>query len=54
MSDARINSTIGRTPWPQTGATHHHVQLEPPDKDRAIKGLLVCYVVWLELMGWFF
>ena len=28
-------------PWPQTGATQYHAQLELPDKDRAIKGLVV-------------
>ena len=37
-------------PWPQTGATHYHAQLGLPDKDRAIKGLVVCYVVWLGSM----
>ncbi len=30
--------------WPQTGATHYHAKLELPDKDRAIKGFVVCYV----------
>ena len=34
-------------PWPQTGATHYHAQLEPSEKGRAIKGLVVCYVVWI-------
>ena len=29
-------------PWPQTGATQHHAQLELPDKSRTIKGLVVC------------
>ena len=29
-------------PWPQTGATHYHVQLGLPDKGRAIKELVVC------------
>ena len=37
-------------PWPQTGATHYHAQLGHPDKSRAIKGLVVCYVVWLGSM----
>ncbi len=30
-------------PGPQTGATHYHAQLGPPDKGRAIKGLVVCW-----------
>ena len=29
-------------PWPKTGATHYHAQLELPDKGRAIKELVVC------------
>ena len=29
-------------PWPQTGATQYHAQLGLSDKDRAIKGLVVC------------
>ena len=32
-------------PWPETGATHYHAQLELQDKGRAIKGMVVCYVV---------
>ncbi len=36
--------------WPQTGATHYHAQLGLPDKGRANKGLVVCYIVWLESM----
>ncbi len=40
-------------PWPQTtGATHHHTQLGLVDKGSAIKGLVVCDVVWLESMNW--
>ena len=27
----------------QTGATHYHEQLGPPDKGRAIKGLVFCW-----------
>ncbi len=27
-------------PWTNRGATHYHVQLGPPDKGRALKGLL--------------
>ena len=30
-------------PWPQTGASHCHAQLGPPDKGRAIKGLVICW-----------
>ena len=37
-------------PWPQTGATHYHAQLGLPDKRRAIKGSVVCYVAWLGSM----
>ncbi len=29
-------------PKPQTGATQYHAQLRQQDKDRAIKGLVVC------------
>ena len=32
-------------PWPQTGTTHYHAKLELPGKDRAIIGLIVCYIV---------
>ena len=28
-------------PWPQTGAAQYYAQLGLPDKDRAIKGLVV-------------
>ncbi len=34
-------------PSPQAGAIHYHAQLGLPDKDRVIKGLVVCYIVWL-------
>ena len=34
-------------PWPQTGTTHYHAH---PDKGGAIKGLVVCYVLWLGSM----
>ena len=37
-------------PWPQTGATHYHAQLELPNKGRAIKGSFACYAVWLGSM----
>ena len=39
-------SRVGGMPWPQTGATHYHAQLGSPDKDRAIKGLVVCNVLY--------
>ncbi len=41
---------IRRMPEPQTGVTHYHAQLGPSDKNHAIKGLVVCYVVWLWSM----
>ncbi len=42
-------------PWPQTNAPHYHGELGLRDKGRAIKGLVVCYVVWLgSTMGWDF
>ena len=31
--------------WPKTGATHYHAQLELSYKDRAIKELVVCWVL---------
>ena len=31
----------GGMPWPKTGATQYHAQLGLPDKDRAIKVLVV-------------
>ena len=37
-------------PWPQTGATQYQAQLGLTDKGGAIKGLIVCYVVWLGSM----
>ncbi len=36
--------------WHQTGVTHYRAQLGPLYKRRAIKGLVVCYVVWLGYM----
>ena len=32
-------------PQPKTGATQYHSQLELPDKGRAIKQLVVCWVL---------
>ena len=40
-----INSMSNGMPWPQT-----HLGL--PYKDHAIKGLVVCYVVWSVSMKW--
>ena len=40
-------------PWPKIGAMHYHAYLGLQDKGRAIIGLIVCYVDWLEyLKGW--
>ena len=36
--------------WLQTVATQYRVQLGLPDKRRALKELVVCYVVWLWSM----
>ncbi len=33
-------------PWLQTGTIHYHTQSGVPEKGFAIKGLVVCYVVW--------
>ncbi len=41
---------VGGRPLPKTGTTHYHAQLVLPDKDLAIKGLVVCYIVWLGYM----
>ncbi len=41
---------VGRMPWPHTGRSQYHAQFWLPDNGRAIKGLVVCYVVWLESM----
>ncbi len=38
-------------PWPKPGATHYHAQLGHPDKDRVIKGLVVCHGWDLEPCG---
>ncbi len=35
-------------PWPQTGETQYHAQLELSGKERAIKGLVVCNNKGLE------
>ena len=41
------NTNTGGMSYPKTGATHYHGQLRLMDKGRAIKGLVVCYIVWL-------
>ncbi len=43
---------VGGMPWTETGATHYHAQLGLPDKGRTIKGLVVCYVVFLGSIKW--
>ncbi len=45
-----INTAARGNAWPQTGAIQYHAHLGLPDKVRAIKGLVVCYVVWLGSM----
>ena len=40
-------------PWSKTGATNYHAQLGLPDKGRAIKELVVCWVL-LNLIPWVF
>ena len=44
-----INRLSREMPWPKTGATHYHARLGLLDKGWAVKGLVVCYVLWL---GW--
>ncbi len=39
-------------PWPQTGETPYHAQLGLTDKGCAMKGLVVCSVVWLGSMSY--
>ena len=36
----------------KTGSNHYHAQLGLPDKGRAIKGLVVCYLLWLKMGLW--
>ena len=33
-----------------TGVTHYHALLGLPDKGRSIKGVVICYAVWLGSM----
>ncbi len=42
MRDINSMSRDGRKPWPKTGATQYHAQLRLLEKDRTIKGLVVC------------
>ena len=46
-----INSISRGKPWPKTGATQKHAQLGLPDKDRAIKRLVVCNNWGVEPLG---
>ena len=38
-------SDINLMTWPKTGATHYHAQVGLPEKGRAIKVLVVCYLL---------
>ena len=38
-------------PWPPTGATHYHTQLDFQTKVVQSKGWLFYYVAWLGSMG---
>ncbi len=38
-------------PWLHTGVTQFHEQLALLDMNRAIKGLVLYYVLWLEYVG---
>ena len=40
-------SIVGGLPWPQIGATQYHAQQLGLSDKGAIKGLVVCYVIWL-------
>ncbi len=44
---ARLTLRVGGMPWPKTGATQYHAQLGLSDKGRAVKGLVVCYLLLL-------
>ncbi len=45
-----INSMSRGIPLLKTSATHYNAQLEHPDNGRAIKRLIVCYVMLLGSM----
>ena len=38
---------VEEMPWPQTGATQYRL-VRTSKKGRLIKGLVICYVVWLR------
>ena len=38
---------VGGMSWPKTGTNYYHAQLGHPDKGRAIKSMVVCYLEWL-------
>ena len=38
-------------PGPKTAATHYHAQLGHPDKDHAIKGLVICNIMYVSALG---
>ena len=42
---ATLIDRVERMSWPQTGATYYHVQLGISDKGRAIKELVVCWML---------
>ncbi len=50
---ATLIVSVGGMPWRNTGVTHHHAQLGLPHKGRAIKGLVVFYLVGLGSMIFF-
>ena len=51
-----INSTSRGNALTPKGATHYHAHLGLLVKDHDVKGLVVCYLVWLgsRFMGWVF
>ena len=46
ISNSRVQYSRVNT-LAKIGANHFNAHLGPPDKGCAIKGLVVCYVVWL-------
>ncbi len=45
-----INCTRRRNALAPSGGTNHHAHLKLPDKGRAIKESVACYVAWLGSM----